>query len=218
MTIHYREAEPTRAFGGLDGIPTDHEAAHQRYRFMRARIECALLGRDLRAVTSRCARLRNPDRRGCVGRHFCWPLRGASPLRPQRRFGDGRDLDGRMQSGALYVRLGETLHPVLNLASAVDREDKRRPAADSRVGARSRQKGSRQEGSATGIPGAPAVLGTPLAEGDCGGQSATAVTYTVVVGRGEGPQSHILAHDQTLLVRPSSGGSTYLLSAVAGLW
>jgi type VII secretion protein EccB len=34
---------------------------------------------------------------------------------------------------------------------------------------------------------------------------------TVVVGRGEGPQSHILARDQTLLVRPSSGGSAYLL-------
>src|SRR5580693_9572664 len=30
VTSTYREAEPTQGLGGLDGVPTDHEAAHQR--------------------------------------------------------------------------------------------------------------------------------------------------------------------------------------------
>jgi type VII secretion protein EccB len=110
------------------------------------------------------------------------------------------------QSGALYVRLGETLHPVLNLASArlivKTNADPQAIAAS----AFSRNK----MGPLLGIPGAPQFLGKPLGEDEsqwtvCDSRDGT----TVIVG-GE-PQSGVLKHDQTLLVTPSSGGSTYVL-------
>jgi type VII secretion protein EccB len=110
------------------------------------------------------------------------------------------------QSGALYVRLGETLHPVLNLASArliVKTDADPQSVAASAFG-RSKM------GPLLGIPGAPQFLGKPLGEDEsewtvCDSRDGT----TVIVG-GE-PQSDVLKPDQTLLVTPSSGGSTYLL-------
>ncbi len=64
------------------------------------------------------------------------------------------------QSGALYVRLGETLHPVMNLASArliVRADADPQPMAASAI-SRSRM------GALLGIPGAPQFLGKPLDE------------------------------------------------------
>ena len=112
------------------------------------------------------------------------------------------------QSGALYVRLGEILHPVLNLASA--RLIAKTNADPQPTTASALSRGRR--GPLLGIPGAPQFLGMPLGEDElrwtvCDSHEGT----TVVVGRGEGPQSHVLARDQSLLVRPSSGGSDYLL-------
>jgi type VII secretion protein EccB len=110
------------------------------------------------------------------------------------------------QSGALYVRLGETLHPVLNLASArLIVKTNADPQAMS-ASAFSRNK----MGPLLGIPGAPQFLGKPLGEEEsqwtvCDSRDGT----TVIVG-GE-PQSGVLERDQILLVTPSSGGSTYVL-------
>ncbi len=110
------------------------------------------------------------------------------------------------QSGALYVRLGETLHPVLNLASArliaKTNADPQAMAAS----AFSRTK----RGPLLGIPGAPQLLGPPLGEDEsrwtvCDSRDGT----TVIIG-GE-PPSGVLQREQTMLVRPSSGGSTYVL-------
>ena len=110
------------------------------------------------------------------------------------------------QSGALYVRLGETLHPVLNLASARLIVKTNADPQSIAASALSRSK----MGPLLGIPGAPQFLGTPLGDGEsqwtvCDGRDGT----TVIVG-GE-PQSDVLQRDQSLLVTPSSGGSTYLL-------
>ncbi len=110
------------------------------------------------------------------------------------------------QSGALYVRLGETLHPVLNLASArliVKTNADPRAVAASALG-------RNKMGPLLGIPGAPQFLGRPLDEDGsrwtvCDGRNGT----TVIVGAE--PQSGVLRRDQTLLVTPSSGGSTYVL-------
>jgi type VII secretion protein EccB len=110
------------------------------------------------------------------------------------------------QSGALYVRLGETLHPVLNLASArLIVKTNADPQAMS-ASAFSRNK----MGPLLGIPGAPQFLGKPLGEEEsrwtvCDSHDGT----TVIIG-GE-PQSGVLERDQILLVTPSSGGSTYVL-------
>jgi type VII secretion protein EccB len=110
------------------------------------------------------------------------------------------------QSGALYVRLGETLHPVLNLASA--RLIVKTNAAPQGVAASALSRS--KMGPLLGIPGAPQFLGRPLGEDEsrwtvCDGRDGT----TVIVG-GE-PQSGVLRRGQTLLVTPSSGGSTYVL-------
>jgi type VII secretion protein EccB len=178
------------------------------YRFMRRRIECALLGRDLRAVNEP---IRAPAQSLMAGLALAVILLAGcvvlALLRPQPGLATAPILMEK-QSGALYVRLGETLHPVLNLASA--RLIAKTNADPQPTAASALDRGRR--GPLLGITGAPQFLGTPLGEDElrwtvCDSRDGT----TVVVGRGEGPQSHILAGDQTLLVRPSSGGSTYLL-------
>ena len=63
-------------------------------------------------------------------------------------------------SGALFVRIGDTLHPVPNLASArlVARSASNpAPASDAAIAAAKR-------GPLVGIPGAPATIGRPLGE------------------------------------------------------
>ena len=178
------------------------------YRFMRRRIECALLGRDLGSVNEP---LRAPAQALMAGLALAVILLAGcvvlALLRPQPGFSTAPILMER-QSGALYVRLGETLHPVLNLASARLIAKTNADPEPTVATALSRAR----RGPLLGIPGAPQFLGRPLGEDElrwtvCDSSDGT----TVVVGRGEGPQSHILARDQTLLVRPSSGESTYLL-------
>lgn len=178
------------------------------YRFLRRRIECALLGRDLRAVNES---IRAPAQSMMAGLVLAITLLAGCVvlafLRPQPWSVAGPILM-ETKSGALYVRLGETLHPVLNLASArliVKTNADPQPAAESALS-------HLRRGPLLGIPGAPQFLGRPLGEDElrwkvCDGDNVT----TVLVGPAEGQQSHGLAPDQTLLVRPSSGGSTYLL-------
>ena len=209
MNSTYREAEPTRGLWGdwMAYQPTTRLHI-SGYRFMRRRIECALLGRDLRAVNEP---MRAPAQSLIAGLALAVILLAGcvvlALLRPQPGLATAPILMEK-QSGALYVRLGEILHPVLNLASA--RLIAKTNADPQPTVASALSRGRR--GPLLGIPGAPQFLGTPLGEDElrwtvCDSRDGT----TVVVGRGEGPQSHILARDQTLLVRPSSGGSTYLL-------
>ncbi|MFZ0712703.1 type VII secretion protein EccB [Mycobacterium sp.] len=178
------------------------------HRFMRRRTECALLGRDLSSVNES---MRAPAQSLMAGLALAvFLLAGCvvlALLRPQPGLSTA-PIVMEKQSGALYVRLGETLHPVLNLASARLIAKTNADPQPTVATALSRAR----RGPLLGIPGAPQFLGTPLGHDElrwtvCDSHDGT----TVVVGRGEGPQSHHLARDQTLLVRPSSGGSTYLL-------
>ena len=65
-------------------------------------------------------------------------------------------------SGALYVRVGDTLHPVLNLASArlIAR------SASNPVAANETSIAQAKRGPLVGIPGAPASIGRPVAPRD----------------------------------------------------
>ena len=176
------------------------------HRFLRRRIACALLGRDLRAVDES---RHGPARSLTAGLVLAIVLLAGclvlALLRPQPGVPTGPIVMER-QSGALYVRLGETLHPVLNLASArliakTDAVPQAMAAADF---------SGNKLGPLLGIPGAPQFLGNALGEDEsqwtvCDGRDGT----TVIVG-GE-PQSAALSRGQTLLVTPSSGGSTYVL-------
>ena len=119
-------------------------------------------------------------------------------LRPGAATGDAPIVMDRA-SGALYVRIDDTLHPVPNLASArlvVGAPGEPRPVGRGAIA------GARR-GPSVGIAGAPSAIGPALSSGDatwtvCDAESAT----TRFVGPVEG-------------VRPLDGGSGVLVSAGA---
>ena len=181
------------------------------YRFLLRRIECALLGRDIRAVDEP---IRAPAQSLLAGLVLAVILLAGCAvlaiLRPQPTLADAPILMGK-HSGALYVRLGETLHPVLNLASArliMKTNADPLPTPESQLVHIKR-------GPMLGILGAPQYLGKPLTEEElrwtvCDSRDGVPST-TIIVGRAEGRRSRALPHEGILLVRPGSGGSTYLL-------
>lgn len=179
------------------------------YRFLLRRIESALLRRD-RAEES----IRLPGRSLMGGSVLativavgCAVL---AVLRPQPALGNAPIVLSQ-PSGALYVRIGEALHPVLNLASArliASSASNPQPIDESQLRHTKR-------GALLGIPGAPQSLPEPLSGDDtrwaiCDGNGGSTPT-TVVVGPADGPTSQRLASDQAVLVTPDAGASTYLL-------
>ncbi len=165
-----------------------------------------MLGIDLRAVTESIRAPAQSLTVGCVLAVLvlagCLVL---ALLRPQSRVATAPIVMER-QSGALYVRLGDTLHPVLNLASArliMKTNADPEPMAASAFG-------SDKLGPLLGIPGAPQFLGKPLEESESQWTVCDNADRTTVIVGGE-TQSDVLRRDQALLVTPTTGGSTYLL-------
>jgi type VII secretion protein EccB len=114
------------------------------------------------------------------------------------------------QSGALYVRVGDIWHPVLNLASArliaATKADPQ-PVRESEL-ARTKR------GPLLGIPGAPQLLGPPLSADEsvwtiCDTDSKAATT--IVIGPAGGSAVRRLSSRQAIMVAPSSGSPAYLL-------
>lgn len=111
------------------------------------------------------------------------------------------------ESGALHVRIGDTMHPVLNLASA--RLIAGTPAEPELVSAAAIDNANR--GPLVGIPGAPDTIASPLSgdESDwtlC--EDATAVTTLIA---GEAPL-HLDPRQSALVrARGESAATTYLL-------
>ncbi|UQX10509.1 type VII secretion protein EccB [Candidatus Mycobacterium methanotrophicum] len=181
------------------------------YRFLLRRIECALLGRDVRDVNEPIrASLQSLMAGAVLAIVMVAGCALLAAVGPQPGLPNASIVMGK-QSGALYVRIGETLHPVLNLASArlITRTN-----ADPQPVPESDLSHSKR-GLPLGIPGAPQFLGIPLGEDelrwtvcDSGGGSPST---TIVIGSAEGPRSQPLAGEQSVLVKPVSGGSTYLL-------
>ncbi|MGE2718218.1 type VII secretion protein EccB [Mycolicibacterium celeriflavum] len=127
-------------------------------------------------------------------------------LQPRGALGDAPIVMVR-DTGALYVRIDETLHPVGNLASArliTGSTDKPRLVSASAVDGSTR-------GATLGIPGAPDAIGSPL-RGDeskwlvCDDDSALS---TVIVG----PAADARAAEGGVLVEATGEGAaaTYLL-------
>ncbi len=179
------------------------------YRFLLRRLECALLGRDIHAANEPLRAQSAALGVGCVLAVIAvagCALLGV--LRPQADLGQARIVIGQ-QSGALYVRVGDTWHPVPNLASArliAATAANPQPVRDSDL-ARTKR------GPLLGIPGAPQLIGEPLPADesawticDTDGTGAT----TVVVGP-TGGSLHRVASDHALLVAPASGSPAYLL-------
>ncbi|MGF6882772.1 type VII secretion protein EccB [Nocardia sp. GAS34] len=129
-------------------------------------------------------------------------------LHPQGQVGDSKIIMGS-HSGALYVVVGKTLHPVLNLASA-------RLVAGSGAAPAPVEEAKLSDmprGSLLGIPGAPAALPGPSSA-----RSAWAVcddvgsglNTTVLEGNPQlGPQVHPTAAGEALLA--TRDGASYLI-------
>jgi type VII secretion protein EccB len=186
------------------------------YRFLLRRVEYALLHRDSEGIP---AVVSQPNRTptqslaaGCVLAAVIVTVCAVlALLHPQAPLGNAPIVMGQ-QSGALYVRVGETLHPVLNLASArliTATSSNPQPVSESAL---SRTK----RGALLGIPGAPQILAEPLSADEtrwavCDTDDNAAPRTTVVVGAAEGVPARRLTAEQAVLVTPDSGAPTYLL-------
>ncbi|MBM7459959.1 type VII secretion protein EccB [Rhodococcus coprophilus] len=181
------------------------------YRFLMRRMEHALVRRDVRMISDP---MRSQSRAMVVGTVVaCLGLAGCAALalfRPQDRIGDASVVVGR-DSGALYVAIDGTFHPVLNLASA--RLVLGSPVEP--VVVADEQLAERPRGALVGIPGAPSSLthtsdDLPWTACDTVEFDGTnAVTTTVVVGTPDRRRNAALHDGQALLI--SFDGRFYLV-------
>ena len=176
------------------------------HRFLVRRMEHALVRRDtamhddpLRAQSLSLAA-------GCVVAVIAVAACAILALvRPQGALGDAPIVMAR-GTGALYVRVGDTLHPVPNLVSA---RLIAASAADPVTVGDTTVAGAKR-GPAMGIPGAPAVIGAPL----------TAPSWlvcdtdrTIVIVGADASTTDRLDDSRSVLVTPRGEGpaTTYLL-------
>jgi len=110
-------------------------------------------------------------------------------------------------TGALYVRIGDVVHPVLNLASA--RLIAGAPANPEAVSASAIHNAKR--GPLVGIPGAPSTIAAPLGEDESGWSVCDDATSTTVIA-GDVLRDGV-ATGRSVLVTPrsESAATTYLL-------
>lgn len=127
-------------------------------------------------------------------------------VRPARELGDAAIVMTK-ESGALYVRIGDTWHPALNLASA--RLIAGSPAEPVTV-SESRLRGTKR-GALLGIPGAPATLPAPLSDDELQWTVCDAAGSTTVIAGGLAAGSAALRGGQAVLVRGPSEPTTFLL-------
>lgn len=127
-------------------------------------------------------------------------------LRPHAGLGHAPIVMSR-DSGALYVRVGDTLHPAMNLASA--RLVTGSTARPEIVDAADIENAKR--GPMLGTPGAPAVIAKPLTRGESAWTVCDGSTTTVIAGILEDMPRD--ARQPTVLVTPrsESAATTYLL-------
>lgn len=129
----------------------------------------------------------------------------AAMLWPQPALGDAPILLDRA-SGALYVRVGDTVHPVDNLTSArlITGGAEPRPVD-------ARAVGQARRGPPLGIPDAPGVLGPALAEPQTWSLCEDSAGTTLLVG--VDPQPAALLDPQQATTVRSESGAAYLLRA-----
>ncbi len=180
------------------------------YRFLVRRMEHALVRGDTRMLDdplrAQSLSLAAGALLAAVAVVVCAVL---ALLRPAGELGDAPIVMVR-ETGAMYVRIGDTVHPVDNLASA--RLIAGTPADPRTVGQRAVDNTHR--GPRVGIPGAPETISTPLTPEE----SAWTVCddargeTTVIAGA---LADTAMTSGQSVLVTPRGGSAatTYLLSA-----
>ena len=177
------------------------------YRFLMRRMAHALVRGDVRMLEDPTRAQSLSLAAGCVLAAIAVAACAVLAfLQPKGSVGDTAIVMAR-ESGALYVRIDDTMHPTFNLASARLITG----ATDAPVLVSSTALDRAKRGPYVGIPGAPDTIAAPLGVGEsvwtvC--EDATAST-TVLVGR---PPAH-LDSGQNALVTPrgESAATTYLL-------
>ncbi len=178
------------------------------YRFLVRRMEHALLRGDTRMLHDPVRAQALSFAAGCilaaVSVGVCAIL---AFLRPAGTLGDAAIVMSR-DSGALYVRVNDTVHPVPNLASA--RLITGNSAGPSIVSTAEIAKAKR--GPLLGIPGAPAVIAKPLTDREsawtvCDG----ATTTTLIAGHPEHFDGEVRQPSILVTPRAGSAATTYLL-------
>lgn len=176
------------------------------YRYLLRRLESALLGENAGSRSGT-----HPVAFGCVITVVlvagCALL---AVLRPHVALDRAQIVVSR-ESGALFVRVGDAWHPVLNLASArlvAATAANPQPVTESDLSTTKR-------GPLVGIPGAPQFLGKPLSPEDMGWlicASTGASTTTVIIGRrSEAPPVHRIPTGEAILVSTASSTPAYLI-------
>ncbi|KLO26643.1 hypothetical protein ABW16_19270 [Mycolicibacter heraklionensis] len=122
---------------------------------------------------------------------------------PQPALGDAPIVLDRA-TGALYVRIGDTMHPVYNLASArlITGTADPRPVDGKAVGLARR-------GPPLGIPGAPSVLGATLPDAVTWSLCQDSAGTTLIVGADPLPSARL--DPQQAVPVSSESGARYLL-------
>lgn len=156
------------------------------YRFLVHRMEHALVRRDVRMIHDP---MRSQSRSIIVGTALASILVAGCAvlafLRPATPLGNDVLVMAK-DTGAVYVRIGDTLHPAMNLASArliAGNSGDPKAVKDSELSKSKR-------GALVGIPGAPAIIPKPLADKEaswtvCDIASpppSSTVTTTVIAG------------------------------------
>jgi type VII secretion protein EccB len=177
------------------------------YRFLLRRMEHALVRGDVRMLDDP---LRAQSLSFIAGLILAVIIVAAAAilafLRPPGALGSAQIVMAR-DSGALYVRIGDTVHPVLNLASA--RLIAGTPANPEAVSASAISNANR--GPLVGIPGAPATVGAPLGEDESGWAVCDDATSTTVIA-GDIPTDELTTGHRVLVTpRSESAATTYLL-------
>lgn len=193
----------------MPGRPTTwlHVSGH---RFLLRRVERALLGGDVHTLGGRSRAHTTALTAGCALAAAAVAVAALLGLLRPRAALDAAQLVMARESGALYVRVGDTWHPVLNLASA-------RLIAATAASPRSVSEAdlaSAKRGPLLGIPGAPQSIGEPLAADDSGWTICDAESpgaTTVIVGRTDETTAHRLDAGQAALVASGPGSPAYLL-------
>lgn len=186
-----------------------HVSAH---RYLLRRLESALLGDDVAATGPGAPARRASLLFGCVVTALA--LAGCAllaVLRPHIALDRAQIVISR-ETGALFVRVGDVWHPVLNLASArliAATAADPQPVTESDLS-------STKRGPLLGIPGAPEFLGKPLSPDDmewsiCVSTGATTATTIIIARRAEAPPVHLVAGGEAILVAAAAGSPAYLL-------
>jgi type VII secretion protein EccB len=183
------------------------------HRFLLRRMEHALLRRDVRMIDEPMrAKSRSLSAGGALAAIAVVGCAILAYVHPQEALGNAPIVVVK-ESGALYVRIGDTLHPALNLASA--RLIVGSPATPETVKQSELRKAKR--GVLLGIPGAPDVLSEPVPAGESQWTVCDHATGTTVVGGSRHVDSAAtpLTGSRAVLVRPRGESVTYLVHAGA---